>query len=231
MITTTLSGIKFVFMKHLNWPLLLLGSVIVCGCTADGMNEEESSSKSKAQILKTRILELADDYDLKIICHDDYLACHVDEINLDSIEKKFKGLAKIKGTYPLKVTKSKKGSSVSFRQGSYRTTRVSSFDNKNETYECNEDFLVDMNMYYCKCRVDWSFTYYGKSDGGTICASVSQSPFSNDTSQSYDDINYRDSGYGIIFGGPVVYKENGFDTRFYVSGEFDVNGGIINWSM
>lgn len=212
-------------------PLLIMVCIFMIGCSVDNINENEFNSSSKVEVLKSQILELADDYGLNVICDVNYLAQNIDVISLDSIEKKFKGLAKLKGTYPLKVLNSKGHSNIIIKQGVYRTTRVSSFDNKNETYLCDKSFLVDMEMYYCKCRVSWTFTYTGKSDGGMIQASVSKSPFSNDTDKSYDDISYRDSGYGIVFSGRVVYKENGFDTIFHLEGDFDVNGGNITWSM
>lgn len=138
--------------KLLFMAFAIVVSCIIGSCTAE--TEEPSTAQSKkVNEAKLKIMEMAKDYGLNVRIDEDLLDKYANQINLDTLEKGFRALAKIKGTYQLE----KPTSDGFIIQTKQKKKNERSKKTYRYTYEFGPDsFYGDFCHYTCYCGLSWA---------------------------------------------------------------------------
>lgn len=126
---------------------------IATSCTSD-YEVEKPSSTSKVNEIRMKIMEMANDYGLKIRIDERSFNENFDKVNIDTLDKIMKSIVAVKGTYQLKSQKTNNGYKAV--QGNRKKTRTANRTVHNYYYEFGKEEYKEGNFTIdCFCEIHW----------------------------------------------------------------------------
>lgn len=222
-------------MKKLLFLPLMAVCFMICGCTAE-MESEPSTQSERVNETKLKILEMAEDYGLKVRINDNLTSQDIDKINLDTLDLVMRGLTAIKGTYKLEC--SRNGNTFRASQQKSNSRRSSRPVVHSYKYEYDTTDISGNGYHFSgDCVLSWD-VIDGEIGNAKAECTVSSSELLMGSSGTSLDGNVDEDGV-ISFSGEVDYNTS-WNTGsfspiiiyFYVSGQYTGESATtyIDWN-
>ena len=196
-------------MRKLVYLPLLMASFLLAGCTAEDY-ELQDSDCSRGERLVMQIMEMADDYGLRVEIDRNYILSNPDAVCLDSIDCMMKGLASLRGHY--KFVESPDGTWIAKKLGAKRAKKQ---EYCYESASMSEGFTFNYNTYEMSCSASWSYEKESRNfNEGSLHFSISGGfgvTLEVDGSNHSSLINRSKSGVDLYFSGDVYARRTSYD--------------------